>query len=356
MPIPPTPDAVVQFSAPRQVQLVSTAPVRPGPGEVRLRTLYSGISAGTEMTTYLGTNPYLRRHWDPDARLFTDGDATTPYPVTNAGYEEVGRVIEVGDGVAGVEVGQLVWGIWGHRGEGVLSGATAAGQVLAEDVDPVVGVFARVGAVAMNATLDADLHIGEVVAVFGQGVIGLLATRLAALSGAEVVAVDAVPERLELARRFGATHTVLVGEQSAAEVVRELTRGRGADSCLEMSGSYAALHDAIRTVGYDGRVVASGFYQGDASALRLGEEFHHNRVEIVSSQISGVASRHSRRWDRDRLHRGFMRLVIEGRVDPRPLVTDVVAASDVAEAFGRIAAGGAGVLQVVLDFRTGETA
>ena len=58
----------------------------------------------------------------------------------------------------------------------------------------------------------------------------------------------------------------------------ELTDGRGADVAIEISGSYPALHEAIRSVAVDGRVVASGFYQGDGVGLRLGDEFHHNRV------------------------------------------------------------------------------
>jgi 2-desacetyl-2-hydroxyethyl bacteriochlorophyllide A dehydrogenase len=344
-------ERVVRFLGPRQVDLVPTPPFSPGPGQVRVRTLVSGISAGTELTTYLGTNPYLTRRWDPARRLFLDGTSTAPYPVTGVGYEEVGEVVEIAQGVAGVEIGDLVWGIWGHRTDGLLDANLVRAQLLPPGLDPLVGVFARVGAVALNAVLDADVHIGETVAVFGQGVIGLLATRLAALSGTDVVAVDTSAPRLALAERFGARHTVRTGEQSPAEVVRALTGGRGADVCLEMSGVPAALNEAIRTVGYGGRVIASGFYQGGGGALHLGEEFHHNRVSVVSSQISGVASRHTPRWTRERLHREFMRLVGEGRVDPRPLISAVVPAREVADAFDRLTHNHGDLLQVVLDFR-----
>src|SRR5947208_16681274 len=66
--------------------------------EVRLRTLYSGISAGTELTAFRGTNPYLQRRWDESARLFiTDPEhETTKYPIKAWGYEEVGEVVEIG--------------------------------------------------------------------------------------------------------------------------------------------------------------------------------------------------------------------------------------------------------------------
>ncbi|MEP6852401.1 MAG: zinc-binding alcohol dehydrogenase [bacterium] len=346
----------VRFAAPRTVDLIDVPTADVVPGSVRLRTLYSGLSAGTELTTYLDTNPYLHRRWDPDLRLFEDGAASSAYPVVGAGYEEVGEVVEVLPGPADADVtvraGDVVWGIWGHRSDGVMPLAAAAGRVLPPGVDPMVGVFARVGAVALNAVVDADIHVGETVAIFGQGVIGLLTTALAALNGADVVAVDARADRLELSRRFGAAAVVDATSQSAAEVARGLTGGRGADVALEMSGDYRGLQEAIRTVGYNGRVVAAGFYQGAGDALRLGEEFHHNRVELVSSHISGPPPRYAPRWTRERLHRDFMRLVVDGRVDPRPLVSRVVPVDQVADAFAALADSTADLLQVVLDFRS----
>jgi threonine dehydrogenase-like Zn-dependent dehydrogenase len=204
--------------------------------------------------------------------------------------------------------------------------------------------------VALNAVVEADIHVGETVAIFGQGVIGLLATALATANGATVVAADARPERLAMARRFGARDVVDVTQDSTAEITRKLTGGHGADVCIELSGSYSGLREAIRTCAYSSRVVAAGFYQGAAGALHLGEEFHHNRVEVVASQISGPPPRYAHRWTRDRLHRAFMRLVVEGRLDLSALVTDVVSASDVARAYEIISADAPGTLQVVLDF------
>ncbi|HEY0168326.1 MAG TPA: zinc-binding alcohol dehydrogenase [Jatrophihabitans sp.] len=342
------PAEVVRFLGARSVDLHPTAPLTPAPDQVRLRTRYSGISSGTEMATYTGSNPHLHRRWDADSQLFLDGAPSIKYPVVGAGYEEVGEVVEVGADTDGVEVGDIVWGVWGHRSDGVMLGLDAAAQKLPAAIDPLVGVFARVGAVALNAVIDADVHVGETVAVFGQGVIGLLATRLLALSGVDVVAVDLEPDRLRLSRELGARHTLLAADSPAA-AVRNVTGGLGADVCIELSGSYPALQEAIRTCGYSGRVIAAGFYQGDATALRLGEEFHHNRIELVSSQISGSAARYERRWSRQRLHRGFMRLVADGRVDPLPLVSRVLPAAEVSQAFELIASNPE-VLQVVLDF------
>lgn len=341
---------VVQFTSPRRVELI-TCPADPlRPDAVRVRTWYSGISAGTELTAYRGSNPYLTRNWDAERRLFTEGEPTFGYPVVGWGYSEVGEVVEVGAQVTDLAVGDAVHGIWGHRSEAVLPAANLAGRTLPSGVDPLVGAFARVGSIALNAVFAAGVRLGEDVVIFGQGVIGLLATRLASLSGARVIAVDAQPERLAVARAMGAAEVVaadVLGGAGAA--VRELTRG-GADAAIELSGSAAALHEAIRSVTVTGTVAASGFYQGGADALRLGEEFHHNRVRIVASQISGVPAELATRWDQPRLVRAFMAQATSGAVDVTRLVTHVVDAAEVADAFALLDAGDPAVLQTVLRF------
>ncbi|MCW2850784.1 MAG: oxidoreductase [Nocardioides sp.] len=340
---------VVSFTAPFEVSLVPSDALPLAPGTVRVRTWYSGISTGTELTAYRGSNPYLTGTWDAERRLFVEGAPTFGYPVEGWGYSEVGEVVEVADGVEAPAKGDVVHGIWGHRSEAVVPAAAVRDRVWTGQ-DPLAGIFARVGSIALNAVLAAEARLGDRVAVYGQGVIGLLATRLAVLSGAEVVAVDGVADRLDVARGMGAAHTLPADAPGGAGAhVREWSGG-GVDSAIELSGNDRALHEAVRSVVVDGTVVASGFYQGGAAHLRLGEEFHHNRVRIVASQISGTPLALGPRWDQPRLVRTFMEQVRQGRVDVRSLVTDVVPAADVASVFERLDRGDPGVLQAVLRF------
>jgi 2-desacetyl-2-hydroxyethyl bacteriochlorophyllide A dehydrogenase len=341
---------IVSFQAPFDVRLVPVDAQPLVPGSVRVRTWYSGISAGTELTAYRGSNPYLVRAWEPDRRLFVEGDPTFAYPVVGWGYSEVGEVVEVADNVTSPAVGEVVHGIWGHRSDAVLPAAALARRVWTGQ-DPLSGTFARVGSIALNALLAADVRLGDRVAVFGQGVIGLLATRLAVLAGADVVAVDAVETRRAAALVMGAAHVVRVDAAGGAgAAVREWSGGDGADSAVELSGSDRALHEAVRSVVVDGTVAASGFYQGGASHLRLGEEFHHNRVRLVASQIGGTPVALGARWNQPRLVQTFMEQVRRGGVDARSLVTDVVDAAEVAGVFARLDQGDPEILQAVLRF------
>ncbi|SDM69521.1 zinc-dependent alcohol dehydrogenase [Actinacidiphila guanduensis] len=347
-------ERIVQFTGPRTVEVASIAPEPLPPGHLRVRTRYSGISAGTELTAYRGTNPYLTRTWDPVERLFHDDVAGISYPVAGWGYSEVGEVVEVSPELAGTEglpvPGDLVWGIWGHRSEGIVPAERMVGHRLPAGLEPLAGAFARVGAIAYNAVLAADIHLGEDVAVFGQGVIGLLTTRLARLSGAAVTAVDALETRLAAARGFGAAHTLDARRGKVAEALRGLTGGRGADLAIEISGAYPALHEALRSVAPGGRVVASGFYQGEGVGLRLGDEFHHNRVQLVCSQIGGVPPQVAHRWSVKRLQRTFLELVARGEVDTAALVSHRVPVAEAAGAYALLDEHPADALQVVLEF------
>ena len=346
---------VVTLTGPRQVEVLRSPRAPLPPGHVRLRTLYSGISAGTELTLYRGTNPHLDRRWDADRRLFVDEAAVSTFPNTAWGYSEVGEVVELGAGADPALLGAAAWGLWSHRGEVVLPAELVAGRVLPADLEPLAGTFARVGAVALNAVLAADVHIGETVAVFGQGVLGLIATQLATGSGAEVVAVDGIAARRGQAGAFGAAHVLDPVADDVGERIKEVTGGRGADVCIEISGSYRALHEAVRGCAAGGRVVAAGFYQGDGLGLRLGEEFHHNRVQLVSSQISSAPLGLAQRWSPERMHRTVIELVAAGRVDVLPLVSHVVPAPLAADAYALLDADPAAALQVVLDFRSGTS-
>jgi 2-desacetyl-2-hydroxyethyl bacteriochlorophyllide A dehydrogenase len=341
---------LVRFSAPRTAEVVEVDDPVLGPGEVQLTTLYSGISAGTELTAYRGSNPYLASRWDPGTRLFVPGATTQSYPLDAWGYEESGRISAVGPEVDEALVGRLVWGAWGHRSCTVKPEVWVRPRLMSDESTPLVGIFAKIGAIALNAVLDADIHVGETVAVFGAGVPGQIVAQLARLNGARVVVVDLHPARRDLATRLGADAALDPADGDVAAAVKEMTEGRGADVVIEMSGSYHALHDAVRSAAYSSRVVASGFFQGGAEPLRLGEEFHHNRVAIVGSQISGVAPALQHRWDEIRMSRTVLALEAEGRLELQALISHTYPAAEAPKAFEMLDSSPADALQVVLAY------
>jgi 2-desacetyl-2-hydroxyethyl bacteriochlorophyllide A dehydrogenase len=340
------------LTGPRSVSIVEEAVPSFGIEEVRLQTLYSGISAGTELALYRGTNPYLHKRWDDERRLFVEDEksVSTPFPVTSWGYEEVGEVVEAGP-ESGVAVGDVVFGTWGHRSQHVCSGDYARARVLRAGTDPLVGIFSHIGPTALNGVLDSAVRLGETAAVFGLGVVGQLCAQLLKLSGARVVGADLLASRRQLAEQLGLERAIDPSAGPTAEQIKDLSGGRGADVCIEASGSTLALHEAIRACAYNGRVVALGFYQGQAQGLLLGEEFHHNRISLVCSQVGGIAPELQHRWNRPRLVHTFMDLAMSGAVDCTRLVTHRVAVRQAADVYQLLDERPQLVLQAVLDFR-----
>jgi threonine dehydrogenase-like Zn-dependent dehydrogenase len=242
----------------------------------------------------------------------------------------VGQVIEVGQTAEGVTIGDVIYGAWGHRTNTVMAAERAAKRKLPPEIDPLLGIFMGIAPTALNAILDADIHVGETVVVFGEATVGQIITQLARLNGGTVFAVDPMENRLALARTLGA-HVALNPRQVAvAEEVKRRTGGRGADVVIEVTGVPAALHEAIRACAYSSKVIAVGFHQGGSDQLYLGEEFHHNRVNVVSSQIYGVNPSLAHRWNLSRLQETVIQLLLRSDLQLRPLITHIIPFADAA--------------------------
>ncbi|MEO8631964.1 MAG: zinc-binding dehydrogenase [Chloroflexota bacterium] len=262
------------------------------PGMVRVRTELSVISPGTEMT-YIGrdaSNPYLHKTWDPELRVFTPGTPTQDHPIV-FGYRAAGTVVASSD--AEVPPGTRVFGKWRHTEFTTLSLADAAAQRLPTELSFEDGAdLAQMLPIAVNAVAYAEeRHAGAPTVVFGCGPVGLILAQVALATGAATVyAIDRLPQRLAIAKSLGFVPLDASGEDVALRLKRELGPD-GIPVAFECSGSTRALQEAIRVVRRRGTVVAVGFYQGEATGLFLGDEFHHNGVEVRSGQIGNLHPR-----------------------------------------------------------------
>jgi threonine dehydrogenase-like Zn-dependent dehydrogenase len=201
------------------------------------------------------------------------------------------------------------------------------------EVEPERAALLQSATIALQAVHDAQIKVGDRVAVLGLGTFGLLAVQLARLNGAAwIAAVDPIAERRDLASRFGAAHTL---DPEAGDVGRavKVASGEGVDVAIEFSGRYAALHEAMRSVRLAGTVVAAGFYLGAADDLRLGEEWHHNRLTLVGSMSGWGAPHRDARWDRRRLRATALELFADRRLDVDAFVTHRIPFERAADAY-----------------------
>jgi len=343
-------EKTIAFVGRKQIGILKSEQEPLLPRQVRIKTLYSGISAGTELTGYRGTAPFMTKHWDADQLLFVQKDSSEAMYPRHFGYMEVGEVIEIANDITDIMLGTLVYGTWSHKTHTVVDADYVRNRQMPKGMETILGIFSQFNAIALNGIHDGALRLGETVVVFGMGVLGQIVAQLAHHSGTRVIGVDMLDNRLEMAKTLGADVILNAGKEKVAEVVRELTNGRGADVCFEVTGSTKALNEAIRTAAYSTRVVAMGFFQGEAQGLYLGEEFHHNRINLVCSQIFGVAPELKYRWDINRLVRTGMMLQAEGKLNLKPLISHIKPSEQAAELFQLLDESPESVMQAVIEF------
>ena len=263
----------------------------PGAGEVRVRTIASAPSQGTEMLVYRGQVPAgLPLDLPTLAGSFA-------FPI-KYGYAAVGWVVDVGRGVEGYAPGDAVFVHHPHQSAFVVPAAMPVR--LPPGLDPVLGLFAANVEAAVNVLLDTPLRLGETALVFGQGTVGNLIAQLARHAGAHrVLAVEPIALRREIALRTGVDQALEPGED-LAERVQALTGGRGADVAIEASGAGAALQAAIDAVADEGTVIVVSWYGDKPVTLELGGHFHRGRIRLRSSQVGRLDPALSPRWDRAR--------------------------------------------------------
>ncbi|MCA1247951.1 NAD(P)-dependent alcohol dehydrogenase [Massilia sp. MS-15] len=341
------------FTGPGRIALERKPVPRAGPGEAVVKV---------SMTTICGTDVHILKGEYPVA------------PGLTVGHEPVGTIAELGPGVEGYALGQrVVVGaitpcgqchpcLEGHQSQ--CGGHAIGGWRFGNTIDGCQAEYVLVPFAMANLAPVPDglsdeqvlmcpdimstgfggaengaIRIGDTVAVFAQGPIGLCATAGARLRGASrIIAVDSLPERLEMARRLGADHVIDYRSTDPVEAILELTGGQGADVTIEALGTQQTFESCLRALRPGGTLSSLGVYSGklslpvDAFAAGLGDH------RLVTTLCPGGKHRMRRLMD----------IVASGRVDLRPLVTHRFPLDRIEEAYELFANQRDGVLKVAI--------
>ncbi len=305
------------------------------PTQVRVRSRWGAAKHGTEMSLFRGyAGP--RGTFDGESRLFRAERPGVRYPVT-LGNMCVGEVVETGPAVEGVAVGDTVFAHGPFREEHVWEGGRV--RHLPDGVPWQAAVCLDPADFALGAVRDGHVRLGDAVAVFGLGAIGLMVVQLARLSGASpVIGVDPIELRRQVAAETGADLTLDPTACDAGLEIRGATGGRGADVCIDYSGHHEALQQALRGVAYLGTVVPGAAPGAWPAGLDLGAEAHMNRPTLVFSRACSEPNPDHPRWDEARLFDVVWRLLCDGSLDAVPVVRPIVDFDDLLAEYPKIAA------------------
>ena len=332
----------VFFTAERKSVLRNT-PLPPPPADaVLVKTRTSAISAGTEMLLYRNQMPHGIA---TDATIAALGGKLA-YPL-KYGYACVGTVIDTGKNVAAEWLGRTVFAFNPH--ESHFHARPADLLPVPPDIPADDALFLPNMETAVNFLMDGQPVIGERVAVFGLGIVGLLTTALLAkMPLAQLIGFDMLAHRRKMAETLGA-HAAIDPTQPDTASAAQLA-GDGADLTFEVSGAPAALNQAIACTGFGGRVVIGSWYGTKPVALDLGGAFHRSRITLIASQVSTIAPKFSGRWDKTRRFGVVWQMLAD--IHPARLISHRFSAEDAADAYRLIDRHPAEVLQVVLDWNT----
>jgi threonine dehydrogenase-like Zn-dependent dehydrogenase len=206
---------------------------------------------------------------------------------------------------------------------------------------------------AVSFVMDGRPLIGERVAVFGQGIVGLLTTALLArMPLSKLVTIDKYALRREASLALGA-HMSL--DPEARETIDEMTplpdeehSGGGIDLTYELSGNPSALDQAIAVTGFDGRVIIGSWYGRKRADLNLGGCFHRSRIRLLSSQVSNVAPALTGRWSKARRLQVALEMLRD--LKPSRLITHRFHISRAPEAYALIDRHPEDVIQVIFTY------
>lgn len=314
----------------------------PAAGEVLIGVDCTLISPGTELALYTGSHVGIP---DPENRF-------AKYPFS-PGYSGVGRVLAIGPGVTDLEPGDKVFASCRHATHAVFD--RAAVHRVREDSEDRATVFARMAEISLTSVLQAQAvlqsssWVGIPVAVLGMGLVGNLAAQLFGLLGADVVGVDLVAERLEVARRSGVRHLVRAEEGRDLEpAVSELIGGGSPQVVVEATGSPALVNPALRLVAHRGQVILLGSTRGKVE-VDVYKHIHSKGI-FVAGAHEGLQGPHVP--TRSAMVRYVLDLIERGALRVEPLLTHVLPAEQAKQGYELLIHQQQEALGVVLDWRS----
>jgi len=267
-------------TAPGQGEVRDEPLTPPGPGDLLVRTLFSGISRGTESLVFGGHVPaseYIRMR-----APFQAGDFPAP---VKYGYCSVG-VVEEGESSL---LGRTIFALYPHQTAYVIPGPWA--HVLPDDVPAGRAVLAANMETAVNGCWDAEPDASDRVAVIGAGTVGcLVAWVVRVIAGCDIELVDINPRRAEIAAKLDVPFATAEAASSERTIV------------IHTSGSEAGLQQALTLAASEGRIIEMSWFGDRAVSLPLGQAFHSRRLTIRSSQVGSIPPSRAGRWStRDRM-------------------------------------------------------
>jgi prepilin-type processing-associated H-X9-DG protein len=369
----------VCFNERQEIIVAEIPPPTITPGSALVRAAYSIISSGTELAATTPSQQQqstvgrqLARAQRLGASLLREGIKPTlarvhqslnPIPVfQGSGYASAGRIIQVGEGIDDLQVGDLVACGGGSANHAEIISVPRNLMVrVPANVSLRDACFTTLGAIAMQGVRRAQVSFGETVVVIGMGLVGQLSSQLLRVAGCRVIAIDLIAERLEIARVLGADHIINVNSLEPVEAVHQIAGDYGADAVLVCAAtrSDVPVNQAFQMCRERGRVIILG----DVGMNLERTHFYHKELDLLISRSYGPGRYDPGyeqagidypigyvRWTENRNMAEFVRLLADGKLSIASLISAECELAEAPAAYRNLAEKPQEVLGTVLRY------
>lgn len=305
-------------------------------GEVLTRMEYTVVSGGTERACLLGMK-----------------NTAGKFPMS-LGYCGIGRAVKVGDDVKSIKAGDRVLVYHGIHSDYNIRGEEEITKVEDDDIPSVEAAFTIIASMGLGGVRKLEIEIGESAMVMGEGLLGIFATQFLRLSGANpVIAADLNPERRELALALGADYAFNPTDADFVKRVNEVTKGRGVNGCVEVTGVSAAMNTALQCASYMGRISLLGCTRVSDCSVDYYTQVHRPGVKLIGAHnfVRPKYESYPHHWTHHDDCRVILDMISTGRIKVKPIISRVVSPTDAPKIYTELANDASFPLGTVFDWR-----
>ncbi len=277
--------------------------------DVLTRTEYTVISGGTERACILGMNNTSRN-----------------FPMS-LGYCGVGHVEKIGCGVTGLSAGDRVLVYHGNHAKYNITPFSDVTKVENTGISSLEAAFVIIASMGLGGVRKLELEIGESAMVMGQGLLGIFATQFLRASGANpVIAADLNPERRSLALRLGADYAFDPADKEFVDKVRAVTKGRGVNATVEVTGVSAALSQALDCASWMGRISLLGCTRVSEHPIDFYTQVHKPGIKLIGAHnfVRPKYESYPHHWTHHDDCRAILDMLERKRIEVMPVVSRIV--------------------------------
>ncbi len=299
----------IVFTKPQTAELLINDLPQVAGDKVQVKMEYTVVSGGTERANIMAMNNTSKR-----------------FP-KSLGYCGIGFVTEIGEQVKNIKIGDRVLVYHGIHTEYNIVPESDVTKVENDNIDSLDAAFVIIASMGLGGVRKLEIELGESAMVMGLGLLGIFSVQFLRLSGANpVIAVDLNEERRNLALKLGADYAFDPTDADFVNKVKEITKGKGVNATVEVTGISAAMNQALECAAWLGRISLLGCTRVSDCAVDYYQQVHRPGVKLIGAHnlVRPKVESYPHHWTHHDDCRAILDMIATNRIDVKSIVSRVV--------------------------------